>query len=618
MRPLPLFFRPDLLLFAALLALLPGPSGLRAQTAQPADKPIRLSSSSPPELLAAVELNLAVRKGDLARAEKILAGAPLQLAEAQSRQALLVLAAQEGQPAIVQWLLEKGANPHEASGKVTPLDAALGWTRDIMLQRQEEDPETWKLLGHYSRTPGDSVPAVPPPANSTPANVAVLVEALNRFFAPLPPALLLRKAQVVELLLAAGAKPQKASAPGAGPPLLVFDAVLSGFGADVINRLIQAGADPRAAPETTRATPLHVAAMNGNLGAAEALLAHQVDLESLSFPLPPAQSGMKIGSGGNTPLMAAIMLSQEEMVRFLLGQGARLETTNRTLDRAVHFAAAVGHPEILRLLLDRGARVNVSDRWQSTPLHYAAGQGSLEAMKLLLDARADLEATDEAGFTPLLDAVEKDKLEPVKYLLAQGASRRARTDMGKGPLRVAVTTNALQVAEFLLDLGENVNGGSSDEMRPLHEAASSGFPLMVTLLLQHGASTDVRDRAMQSTPLGMAVRCRPESAKQWLKSNPPMPKSSYALVQGEGAVYLEIVRLLAAQGADLNATDRWRNTALHLAAEYGDREAVELLLTLGARRDLVNARDMTPYDIALLKGHREISVLLQPATAPAP
>jgi ankyrin repeat protein len=393
-------------------------------------------------------------------------------------------------------------------------------------------------------------------------------------------------------------------------------AVMCGFDGRVIKRLVESGADPNAATKPNELTPLHAAVMVGNLSAVEALHALDADSEAVRAILPLGGPGMQITSGGTTPLMFAVVIGDAEMVRLLLKKGAKLEATNHTLDRAVHFAAWGGHSGILRPLLEQGAGVDPMDRWLSTPLHYAALLGRSEAIKLLLEAGADMEAMDEAGFTPLLNAAEHDQLETVKYLLEQGASRRAKTSFGKGPLRVAATTNALQVAQYLIELGENVDGEPSDAMRPLHEATSSGHPQMVELLLQHGASTELRDRAMDSTPLCMAVRSRPESAKQWVRSKPF--QSSYTLNRGSGAAYLDIIRLLAAQGADLNAADRSRNTALHYAVEYGDREVVELLLSLGARGDLVNGRGMTPHEIAFLNGHREIAALLQPEAPPAP
>jgi cytohesin len=250
------------------------------------------------------------------------------------------------------------------------------------------------------------------------------------------------------------------------------------------------------------------------------------------------------------------------------------------------------------------------DRWRGTPLHRAAAGGHLKSVKLLLEAGAELESADEAGFTPLLSAIETDRLETVEYLLAHGASRKARTDLGKGPLRVAATTNALRTARFLLGRKEPVEGDTPGLNTPLIEAAASGHPEMIALLLEHGASPEARDKVQRATPLIWTVLSRPATSAQLQLGAPP--KSSYTNVRTKDPLFLETARMLAAHKADLDATDRLGNTALHHAAYYGDREAVEFLLSLGASMDPRNARQLTPYEAAMQRGHAEIAATLQP------
>jgi ankyrin repeat protein len=587
---------------------------LPAADAPPTVGSLQNDSANSLEQLAGVDLAYAVRKGDLARARNALADAPSLLAETKARQALLVLAAQEGHPSIVEWLLANGASAADTFGNVSPLAAAVDLPRDIFLERQEQNPAAWDLIQAAGKTSALGQPAILATDHASGKGSGLSLELSRLLFAPLPPDILVGKTKVIELLLAAGARPPRGTEPETGIMPFLFMAIVHGFDGDVVNRLIQAGADPGVVTKVglVGTTPLHAAALSGNLSAAKVLLACHVDMERLCFPLPAGQRGMQVATGGLTPLMLAIWWGQEAMVRCLLEHGAKVESSNRTLDRAVHVAAFRGQPGLLRLLLERGARIDYGDMWQSTPLHYAALLGRLELVQMLLQAGADLEVADEAGFTPLLNAVEYDRLETVKFLLDHGASRRARTfGMGKGPLRVAATTNALAVAEYLIGLGEKVDGDGTDSMRPLHEAASTGHSPMVALLLRHGALTEVRDHAFQGTPLHSAIRARPNNAKQQGMDAAP-PKASYSLVQGSESSYLEIIRLLAEHGADLNATDRAGFTALHCSAEFGDVEAVELLLKLGARRDLKNGKDMTPYDLAWLKGKREICLVLQP------
>jgi ankyrin repeat protein len=60
----------------------------------------------------------------------------------------------------------------------------------------------------------------------------------------------------------------------------------------------------------------------------------------------------------------------------------------------------------------------------------------------------------------------------------------------------------------------------------------------------------------------------------------------------------EIVELLIAEGADVNARDNYKWTPLNYAAHGGHKEIVELLIAAGAD---VNARDKdgkTPFDVS--------------------
>jgi ankyrin repeat protein len=75
--------------------------------------------------------------------------------------------------------------------------------------------------------------------------------------------------------------------------------------------------------------------------------------------------------------------------------------------------------------------------------------------------------------------------------------------------------------------------------------------------------------------------------------------------------YKDMVELLLAYEADVNAKNRSGFEPLHLATQNGHKNVVELLL---ANKANVNARDfpagMTPLHMAAMKGHKDISELL--------
>jgi len=76
---------------------------------------------------------------------------------------------------------------------------------------------------------------------------------------------------------------------------------------------------------------------------------------------------------------------------------------------------------------------------------------------------------------------------------------------------------------------------------------------------------------------------------------------------------LEVLELLISFGADPNQRGMNDYTPLHVAAEDGNREAVESLLSAGADPHLRTRIDdfETPLDLAQRAGHAEIAALLQ-------
>lgn len=73
---------------------------------------------------------------------------------------------------------------------------------------------------------------------------------------------------------------------------------------------------------------------------------------------------------------------------------------------------------------------------------------------------------------------------------------------------------------------------------------------------------------------------------------------------------IEIAHLLIQHGADINATNRYKNTALHSAVSNDMDEMVSMLLYYGAYADEPNEYDETPFLMALSKLDTDIQEML--------
>nr|5AQ8_A Chain A, OFF7_DB12V4 [synthetic construct] len=121
----------------------------------------------------------------------------------------------------------------------------------------------------------------------------------------------------------------------------------------------------------------------------------------------------------------------------------------------------------------------------------------------------------------------------------------------------------------------------SDLGRKLLEAARAGQDDEVRILMANGADVNAADNT-GTTPLHLAAY----------------------------SGHLEIVEVLLKHGADVDASDVFGYTPLHLAAYWGHLEIVEVLLKNGADVNAMDSDGMTPLHLAAKWGYLEIVEVL--------
>jgi len=127
---------------------------------------------------------------------------------------------------------------------------------------------------------------------------------------------------------------------------------------------------------------------------------------------------------GLTPLALAAFLGHEEVVEFLLHQGADVNVTEHQLGfNALTGAVNEGHKNVIVLLLEHGANVNYRyESGSAAPILTATMNGNVEIIKLLLAHGADVNTVGGDSKTPLKIALEKGQDEVVTILRKHGAS----------------------------------------------------------------------------------------------------------------------------------------------------------------------------------------------------
>jgi len=200
------------------------------------------------------------------------------------------------------------------------------------------------------------------------------------------------------------------------------------------------------------------------------------------------------------------------------------------------------------------------------------------------------------GLPPTLNviiAIEYHNLVETRRSLNWGTdvNRRAMVSVYSGPysetlLHSAATYRDRPIAELLLERGADVSAVTDYNRTPLGEAAGRGDLDMLSLFLDHGAD-----------------------------------RLELALVRATICGQTEAARLLLDRGADVNGQveTEYRTTeaALHAAARNGTSGVIEyhdlvrLLLARGARIDARNADGLTPLQLAVEHERTSIAGLLR-------
>jgi ankyrin repeat protein len=229
------------------------------------------------------------------------------------------------------------------------------------------------------------------------------------------------------LLLQAGADPRRyVDDDGQATPVLAA-AIRAGCSAELLELLLEHGADPNAIGPDGR-SPDRLATAAGRLDLVELLRRHRADDQAtggdkflsacLQADRTSAQRQIaedpgllaRLTDGERAAIVRAAEQGNSAAVALMLDLGFPLET--RSGDHGatpLHAAAYSGSANTVRLLLDRGANIEARDTtWNSTPLHWAAiGSGEqpandpaadwVETVRILIDAGA---STDDITLSP--------------------------------------------------------------------------------------------------------------------------------------------------------------------------------------------------------------------------
>ena len=413
----------------------------------------------------------------------------------------------------------------------------------------------------------------------------------------------------------------------------------------MVNYILSLSPDLNPPLSDTGMTPLHMAAYLGASAIVETLLVHGADVNAKTKDGISVAYAAVLGcnhdalriiirynpdmnfpdNSGETPLLYAVRQKAVECVSVLLNAGASTACRIHTQRQPLHAAAARGHLSIVRLLLTASADIDARDRSGYNSFMIACEVGCEKIMDELLERGADLtqcttvdgrglfhlaalsrkililekviqligfaeiDRPSTRGVTPFHIAFKDAGIDFMQKLLLHGADVHRLTNLGENAIHFACFTGELAKVRYLLSLRISFMMRDEGDNSPLEVACAFGHVEVAEALLARGADFRHINRLEGQTCLHFSAR--------WGRD--------------------DIISLLIARHADLEARDLHSRTPLHGAIISFKRSATNLLIAAGANINAADGLGRTAFDLVMQHYHDMIRVSVTSLLSPA-
>ncbi len=242
----------------------------------------------------------------------------------------------------------------------------------------------------------------------------------------------------------------------------------------------------------------------------------------------------------------------------------------------------------------------------------AIGRGDLEAMRAELAGGVNPNGLDDptpmATWLPVYYAAEAGRADMLATLVEHGADIDRRDRNGDRPMDWAARYGKTDIVRLLLGAGADP-AQAGNRGTPLVQALEGGHYATAGLLLDTMKAQAGVGQAELDAALYVAAKGRDVDLARRLIAEGADP-DGHAGYFGESALHgaalrssTEMIELLVAAGADLEARMRDGETPLFIAAKYGQAATLRALLEAGAEPDARDGRSLTPLAAAVAYRH---------------
>ena len=279
---------------------------------------------------------------------------------------------------------------------------------------------------------------------------------------------------------------------------------------------------------------------------------------------------------GLTPLHGAALQGDLESINAALEAGADIEGFSPDGATPLTLAASKGHHDAIKQLLASGANIDATSTNGRTALMMAVRRQDARTVIQLVCNGADINLLSPDRWTALTEASYQGQKEIMRILVQCGANTESRSAYDRTPLMHASYNGDEAAVMLLLEAGSNTEATSAHGETAMSLAAGGGYTNIVRMLLMYGCvpepawAKDQKDSSKEVSQKAKAEETGEPEDKVLARGFTPLMHAS----QGG---HVEIGRILLERNVNTEARSPHGKTALEIARENGRIDMASIL-----------------------------------------
>ncbi len=336
----------------------------------------------------------------------------------------------------------------------------------------------------------------------------------------------------------------------------------------------------------------------------------------------------QLDSNGETILNYAIINGNIKIIKYLVKQGININKKskvkykfiikNREIKKTIKIiennknigdtplivAIKANKDNIAKFLITLGAKINLKNNRSNTPLNTAIKNQNIELIKYLIKKSAQLNPKYESWNTPLIVAIETQNLDIIKLLVKHGANINTANSNDVTPLYYSFgfsgTNNKFTEKKFKI-VKYLINNGAKLEDNTLYNSIRTKSLKLVDFLIKKGATLS-KDARKQDYEFKLAAKLGTiDIFKKLLNLKNTKEVISKAFFESVGTKNNnKMVNYLISLGVDVNyIDDKTGKNILIKAIESNDIKLVKLIVSKGGNVNFISKYGYTPLMAAI-------------------